>query len=365
MNALPPVASSRATMQAGERLAILLRGAWGHCPAPLELSLAEVAKAVPWLLKADAGGLGWWRVRQTGLRAAPAIAPLREAYRYETLLAALREEDLTRAVSRLRSCGIEPLLVKGWAAARLYPEAALRPYADIDLIVRPERFAAAEAAHREYKSGGCPVELHRGFERGLAYLGKGGLEEVSERSQLVSLNGVEVRVPSPEDHLRILAVHMLGHGAWRPLWLCDVAAAAEGRPADFDWDRCLGKDRRITDWVACAVGLAHELLGVSLEGTPMAGRAARLPHWLAPQVLRQWERGTGSSSRGPLKWARLRQLRRPAGILNELARHWRNPIEASIELGAPLNGLPRMPFQLAAALSRVPKLVARWSGLRQ
>ncbi len=53
------------------------------------------------------------------------------------------------------------------------------------------------------------------------------------RSQLVNLDGVDVRVPGLEDHLGILCLHLLHHGAFRPLWLCDIAAALETRPAEL------------------------------------------------------------------------------------------------------------------------------------
>ena len=46
-----------------------------------------------------------------------------------------------------------------------------------------------------------------------------------------------------EDQLRQLCLHLLRHGACRPLWLCDVAVMLESLPGDFDWDRCLGGDR--------------------------------------------------------------------------------------------------------------------------
>jgi hypothetical protein len=40
-------------------------------------------------------------------------------------------------------------------------------------------------------------------------------------------------------------------------------------------------------------------------------------------------------------------LRRPAGLLAELHRHWPNPIEGTVGVGGPFNELPRLPFQLA------------------
>jgi hypothetical protein len=152
--------------------------------------------------------------------------------------------------------------------------------------------------------------------------------------------------------LRLLCLHMLGHGAWRALWLCDVAAAVEARPPTFDWDRFLWGDRRRTEWVTCALGLAHALLGARIAETPVAERARHLPRWLAPAVLRQWGQGF---RRSPLF---LPELLYPRRALHAIRHHWRNPIQGTVEVGGPFNDWPRLPFQLAACVRRTAQVVA-------
>src|SRR5205085_7561887 len=107
------------------------------------------------------------------------------------------------------------------------------------------------------------------------------------------LQETSVRVPALEDHLRLLSVHMLAHGAWRPIWLCDVAVALESSRSQFDWDRFLAGNHFVSDCAVCGLGLAARLLGASLEGAPaaVAERALALPRWLRPAVLRAWETG--------------------------------------------------------------------------
>jgi hypothetical protein len=199
---------------------------------------------------------------------------------------------------------------------------------------------------------GCDVDLHRGLSRpreGQAFslLDDRRLEELYERSQLVPLGGVPVRVLGPEDHLRLLCLHMLSHGACRPLWLCDVGAALEARPPEFHWDWFLRGDRRRTGWVIGALGLAHQLLGARLDDTPVADRARRLPRWLVPTVLRQWS--TPFRPRVPLA----SQLRFPSGAWQEIRHHWPNGIEATVGVRGPLNDWPRLPFQLGSVAMRV------------
>jgi len=286
------------------------------------------------------------------LAASPAALQLQQAYRLHTLQAAIHERKIKRAVTLLRSSGVEPLLAKGWAIARLYPEPGLRPYGDIDLWVQPGQHSAAVAALMSPAAHAGPVDLHQRCPE----LKDRALDELYARSRLVRLGEVDVRVFGPEDHLRFLCVHMLAHGACRPLWVCDIGAALESRPAEFDWDYCLGGSERRSHWVACALGLAHQLLGARLDGIPVASRADSLPSWLVPAVLREW--GAGYSHREQI----VTYLRDPARLLKALPRCWPNPILATVEVGGPFNELPRMPFQLAQCVSRTAQIAAELAG---
>ncbi len=346
----------------GTLVARSLVGAWRPSPPGPELSAKELVEVAPLLLGSGAGALGWWRVRRSDLRSsAPALA-LRDAYRLFALHVALHECAIERAFVLLRSAGVEPILVKGWAIARHYPEPGLRPYGDLDLCVRPGQYVRAQEVLRGLEEEHVPVDLHAGFTN----LDERDLDDLYAHSELVKLGDVPVRVLGPEDHLRVLCVHLLRHGAWRPLWLCDIAAAVEFRPADFDWDRCLGSKRRLADWVVCSIGLAHELLGSRVDDTPVAERARHLPRWLVPNVLGQWNTPF-PTCQAPMRYPEpmATYLRRPAGVLQALRMRWPNAIEATIGVKGPLNGLPRLPFRLAYCLLRTVRFVGRLPRLLQ
>jgi len=306
-------------------------------------------------MRSQAGALAWWRIRHSGLRFAPIAQQLEQAYRFYFLQVALHERSLKQVIRMFRSYGVEPLLLKGWAIARHYPDPGLRPYCDFDLCVLPGQFDDATAALKNSKSPAWNVDLHPGF--GKFY--ERQASDIFGRSQLVSLDDVDVRVPSAEDHLRFLCMHLLRHGAARPLWLCDLAVLLEDRPADFDWDRCLSGSRRQLDWIACALGLAHQLLGADVEGTPIARRAKKLPSWLVPAVLKTW--GIQTVTRGQVVAYLRHPVRVLRGLLNELPRHWPNPIEATITLKGPFNELPRLPFQVGHVFSRTTAVVGQLS----
>jgi hypothetical protein len=253
-------------------------------------------------------------------------------------------------LERLRSAGVEPLLVKGWAIARHYPEAGLRPYSDIDLIVRPDECARARAAVTPDSLAGLPIDWHAGTER----LDTRSLEELTARAETVAIGNTTIRVLGPEDHLRVLSVHALRHDVGRPIWLCDLAVALAARSPAFDWRRCFSPDERVADWVACALGLAHRLLGAPVAGTPVAACAANLPGWLIPAVLRRWCRSPvqGLAAHVPLAHALPRLVRDPVRLWEDLVLRWDRPIKYTLDLGRPLTAWPRWPLQMAGVARR-------------
>ena len=337
----------------GRRMATILTGAWRRSPPPLQMSAEALDEVTLGLLRSKTGALGWWRVRDSSLRTSPAGARLRDAYHNHGFQTALHARNLSRIVTRLREGGVEPVLVKGPAIARLYPERGLRPFGDLDLCVRPDQHPTAAAILESWVGEFSPVDLHRGF----AELQARSWDEVYARSQLATFGAIDVRVLAAEDHLRFLCLHQLRHGVPTPLWLCDVAVAVESRSPTFDWNLAMGPDRRSADWVACTIGLAHQLLGVPVGNTPAADRARRLPAWLVSSVLDGWGGLCPVEYEGPElspdAWGLL--ARAPKTI----RQYWPSPVAASVHLRRPFTNFPRMPIQVVDALARLVRFGVR------
>jgi hypothetical protein len=333
-------------------MAALLAGAWRPDASASCCSLEELGLIKPLVMETGAAALAWRRVRQSELQATPVAQQLHDAYRLYKLLAIIYKREVAEIFRLLRSHAIEPILVKGWAIGRHYAEPETRPCGDIDLCVSKEQFAAASEVLKSREGSPHSFDLHKEFR----HLDDGSFEELAARSELVELEGVPVRVLSAEDHLRVLCYHFLREGGWRALWLCDIAVALESRPADFDWDLCLSGNRRREDWVACAAQLAHQLLGADVCETPVAVRDAKLPAWLIPNILREWEvRSMSQRHRTPMASA----LSQPLRTLKGLRHHWPTPVEATVALRGSFNDLPRLPFQVGNFISRAATLLAR------
>lgn len=331
----------------GALIARALTGCWRATPPPWDLRPEELDDVGSLLLDAGVAGLIGRRLR------ASCEEGKRWAFRFHQaaracILHALRQEQwLARASAFFAAAGIEPILGKGWAAARSYAEPNLRPYGDVDLYVPIEHAEKAFALLRDPRFPPCPVDLHVGF----AELDDRTPEQLYARSRCIRLGETTVRVFGSEDHLRLLALHLLRHGARRPLWLCDVAAALEALPSDFDWEYFLSGDRRRSEWVRFALALAQHLLGAQIESSPIA--LTQPPRWMLQTIHREW--GRPYRPRRPLEMV----LRSPHELVRELIRKWPNPIEATVTVRGEFNGWPRLPFQLADCVIRTGRWLRR------
>jgi hypothetical protein len=334
----------------GSLVSEILAGSWRSSqPALLNFSESQLDEVTPLLYGSGAAALGWWRVRGTGLSSTLSAELLKQAYRLLSLQSAIHEEQIEKIFRLFRTSGIEPILMKGWAAAGLYPERGLRPYGDIDLVVRPGDYEQARALLANPEAKDCWVDLHRSVSE----LADRPLDQLFERSQTVSLGAESVRLLSAEDHLALLAVHLLKHGAWRPLWLCDIGAAIESLSPDFDWNICLGQNRIRADWIACAIGLAHHLLSARTDEVALGAATKRIPNWLIQNVRKQWEQPFARNQapmNHPVPMSSV--LRHPSRLPAALGQRWPNPILATVSVNGQFNSFPRLPYQLGNCLVR-------------
>lgn len=331
----------------GRALARILTGCWRENPVAIDVTEGSTSAAdevidnarletlLPALIGSGAGALAWRRLRHSALSGEPAAQELQKLHLRQALEAKLGEREIVRVFETLRGAGIETVLIKGWSTARLYPEAGLRAPGDIDLLVDPaDKTATSQVLGVPVDEG---INNKWDVKSQVPALYHTTTAALFERRQHVMMGATPIAVLGTEDHLRVLCLHFLKHGAWRPLWLCDIAAALEFRPANFSWERCLGQEPRCADAIACALGLAHQLLGASVAGTPIEARAQSLPRWMVPVVLRAWQIPLVTHHQLEIP---MRKAIRAEGFWPALNKRWPNPIQAAIQLQTPLNWPP-------------------------
>lgn len=345
---------SREATRKGSLVAEVLAGAWRGSALPgLQISERELDEVTPLLYDSGTAALGWRRISKTPLRGSSSAEVLHQAYRLQSLQSEIHEQKIAKVFRLLRQAQVQAVLGKGWATAGMYAEKALRPYGDIDICIRPEHFKLAEEILSTADANDCWVDLHKHFSE----IDERTIDELFARSRTVVLGEEQIRILGPEDQLALSCIHLLKHGAWRPLWLCDVGVAIESLPAIFDWDVCLGRNNRRAHWIICAIGLAKRLLRADTGNLP-AEIETQLPTWLIENVIKQWANPFAIDQppmSHPVPMAEL--LRHPAGLLAGLRQRWPNPIIATISVNGEFNNLPRLPYQMANCLSRIGRLL--------
>lgn len=341
----------------GSLVAEVLSGSWrGSAGQTLLMTESELDAVTPLLYDSGTAALGWYRIRETSLRTSSSAEVLHSAYRLQSLQSEIHEQKIEKVFRLFREAGIESFLAKGWATAGMYGAPGLRPYGDLDICVRPEHFEAAEAVLADPGASDCWVDLHKHFSE----IDDRTIDQLFARSRTVALGSEQIRILGPEDQLALSCIHLLKHGAWRPLWLCDIGVAIESLPATFDWEICLGRNNTRANWIGCAIGLAKRLLRADTSGLPPELNR-ETPAWLIDNVLKQWEQPFAINQppmSHPIPVTDL--LRHPAGLLAGLRQRWPNPIIATISVNGEFNNLPRLPYQMANCLSRIGRLFFQW-----
>ncbi|HYM71064.1 MAG TPA: nucleotidyltransferase family protein [bacterium] len=197
--------------------------------------------------------------------------------------------ELETVLRALGGAGVRAMLLKGAALARFtYEDAALRPFTDLDLLVRPDDVAAAARAMRgagyaaagpEHRTGTyeqcyfapswqrLPVDIHWRYAEPFhaIELNYGGM---FARASLVRVGHEAALLPSPEDLLVALSVHVVRE-AWesKPIlrYLCDAAETI--RRHRVDWGRlvaCARASRHLRAPLRLTLRAAEALLDVDV-----------------------------------------------------------------------------------------------------
>lgn len=272
------------------------------------------------------------------------LGPLKGIYRQAWYRNRIAVGAAMRAVAALRANGIEPVALKGLGLiATAYPEPALRPMHDVDLLIQPPHFRAAvdgllSAGWKPLRGGRNDYFRRMEVFHALPLAGPDGVEVDMHRyvleencspaadSNLFSraakgrIGDDEVTTLGPEDHVINACVHGV---RWDPVpalrWVLDTVMVIRSSGGTFDWDYLVGeaRRRRVTLALSAALELASEYeptipapVVAELRAHP-AGRLERLDFrgqqagdGLVSQVLRYFTRYARlAAGRGPLRKA--------------------------------------------------------------
>jgi len=190
--------------------------------------------------------------------------------------------DFGKVVKALNAEGIRPLVIKGGAIRILTPERP-RIMGDIDLVVPIDDYErACEIVRRlgyvgkdiqtehskdfvDARTGAGVVDVHRWVDFGFGYDHDAVMPGLFARARPVHVQGGEVLLPAPEDHIIILVTNFAKNvinkqsvqGLLNAFFDIDIILS---RASDFSWPRVLEEVRQIGTETFYYMGVALILL---------------------------------------------------------------------------------------------------------
>ncbi|MCP4142172.1 MAG: nucleotidyltransferase family protein [Chloroflexi bacterium] len=218
------------------------------------------------------GPLLWHHLRQAKIDIpAETELTLRGLYLRERTLNQAHMLTLVEMQNIFAQSDIHPLVLKGLALAyKYYPDPALRPVSDIDLLLKkddvlPAMRALKQAgyhiklpnsnlqilpseltAHSPSRNGiSTYIELHHYDPKHRLhtdFIHDEELKDFSEAPQILTINGCDIHIPSPTDMLHYVTKHMVRHlfvsSVDIPLplkWSADILSVVEYHAEEIDW----------------------------------------------------------------------------------------------------------------------------------
>lgn len=232
----------------------------------------------------------------------------------------VRSRALACALAAFDQEGIEALVLKGGALMHLlYPDPALRPMSDLDLLVRPADMPRARAVladlgfigagasaqvNKSLPTVGTYVEgvwvgfeLHENlFERG--HSAPGTLEDLGlRRTFSIGEGGPLARTLGYEDTLWHLCEHLRFHTTvflpWRLIWVADIVGMVERFGEEMDWDDLARRRRTALDILA----LVNALVPLSIRAMAWGGAAPRTVLRGVGEDFQGWPRASLAAQR--------------------------------------------------------------------
>jgi len=266
------------------------------------------------------------RVMMLGLAPTPrALAKLAVTYQASAHRSAEIYRQLSDVLDALHQAQLQPIALKGvHLAALIYPDPALRPMNDIDLLFRPDELPRAEAIletlgyggkHKSASTGAGVTKHTATFRREAAtgstpnpYLSPdadrmiephGSLEEswyglrvdvtpgVRERAVTVELAGQPCRVLANEDLVLHLCAHFCFHlimGAPSMVQLADLLVVTERSRIDWPVFVARAIATRSAPYGLAALTLAEKLLGALVPATVLDELSKATPTALRQRI---------------------------------------------------------------------------------
>ena len=246
------------------------------------------------------------------VQASSCTAEVKRAFRTHAFWYAVRsaqmESQLGRIVAALNTAGVPVIVLKGAALARtLYPSSVLRPYGDLDVLVREEDWVAVRETlaslgyraiqalhapppkvwarkayyHTQYEHPDLRIRVEVHYDAWWYSLRPRLGELYWQRAVTLTVAGARTSMLSAEDQIIQLSAHLHHHGYNRLIWFTDLALLLRDRRIDWDHVVRASREEGIGLFVYYSLHYVERLLGVAPPKDVLDGlRPGPFPVWL-------------------------------------------------------------------------------------
>ena len=314
-------------------------------------------------LKNRVGPLLYRNLQETGLSTllpAKARAALEKSYYLSLSRSTLFERAIREILLRFRKEGIESILLRGLLLGEtVYGDTALRPFTDIDLLIRKQDLARVRDVlfdlayrpppqgiddkyfernhlHLQYskREGGVVAEIHWALDHKYTVFNVNYTEIFAEAIS-GEVAGVEALLMPPENLLLSLCIHLIKHCYYSKYILprpdfgelilatgsliqhCDIAEVIRRYGPDLDWDLTLRKARRwqIEATVQPSLASVVKLFDAPVPQAVLEGLPPPQTSWLEGKIFALAVRNLRGEAVKSGPWRLLRRLLDPRSNL--------------------------------------------------
>ena len=242
------------------------------------------------------------------------IAVLRKRYYITLARNMIHYGELKTALCMFADAKIDVIILKGGALAEtIYQDIGLRPFSDVDILVREEDLKRAKDVMAEIgyvlDEHISPEEHNEEFGCDLHYVINKGhvleihwhiarmtgndrytrilIDELWKRALPARIADVDALVLSPEDLLLHLCIHLPRHRYNRLIWFCDISEVV--RQEGIDWDRLVETSGRYRTMAYMYYGLhfTDNLLGCDVPASVLDElKPSRFERWVFDSIPR-------------------------------------------------------------------------------
>jgi hypothetical protein len=215
-------------------------------------------------------------------------------------------QKLNTILNSLNQAGIEVILLKGMALIHtIYPDIALRPMYDIDILIHKKDFSRVAEKLRElgyvnstyypedFHQDNMMVDVHwelmnvtRIKSRKKSYLID--LDGAWRSSLPIEIKGEKTRILSPEYCLMDLCLHLaFHHGLEGLMWFIDIARLIELYKNEMDWHKFIEKsaDYKICKPVYYVLFYVQNIIGQDIPQFVLEGLKPKKQNYLERKIF--------------------------------------------------------------------------------